>query len=401
MPELTDSELEDLLRGGESDRVEFKRNASDPDRIREAVCAFANDLADHRAPGVVFVGVNDDGGCADLDIDDGLLKSLAQMRSDGGIMPFPSMEVRKTVLSGCTLAAIVVRPSENPPVRCKNKTWVRVGPSRAVATPDDEVRLVEKRRWANLPFDARPVPEATLDDLDLDRFRTEYLPALVSLDTIARNDRTREQQLPALRLTDKDGVPTVTGILMLGKSPQDYFPGAHIAWRRVDGIDVTDETIDEKELTGTIADQLRRVDDIMDAANARSVAMGRSTHSRKADYPPSAFQQLVRNAVMHRTYEGTNAPVRVTLYSDRIEILNPGGPFGAVSRATFGSPGVTDYRNPTLSEALKGYGFVERFGQGLAIARRDLKANGNAPPEFDFEPDDAPAWTQVTVRRHP
>ena len=53
---------------------------------------------------------------------------------------------------------------------------------------------------------------------------------------------------------------------------------------------------------------------------------------------------------MHRTYEATNAPVRVNWFDDRIEIISPGGPFGSVSDANFGEPGVTDYRNPNLAE---------------------------------------------------
>jgi ATP-dependent DNA helicase RecG len=91
--------------------------------------------------------------------------------------------------------------------------------------------------------------------------------------------------------------------------------------------------------------------------------------------------------------------VRVTWYSDRIEILSPGGPFGAVTPETFGQPGFTDYRNPTLAEALKGYGFVEQFGQGIEIVRRTLAANGNSPAEFQFQPTNAPAWVHATVRK--
>ena len=203
----------------------------------------------------------------------------------------------------------------------------------------------------------------------------------------------------ALRLISAEGVPTTTAILMLAKSPQDWLRGAEIAWRRVDGESLTDKTIDERTLTGTVPDQLRRIDEVMDSANATSVEMEDSTHKRESDYPLSALQQLVRNAVMHRNYEGTGAPVRVTWYSDRIEILSPGGPFGAVTPATFNMPGATDYRNPTLAEALKGYGFVERFGQGLEIARRELRRNGNPPPEFDFPPAEAPSWVHVIVRK--
>lgn len=64
----------------ESDRVERKASAADRDRIREAICAFANNLPDHRRPGVLFVGVNDDGTCANLPITDELEEQLAATR---------------------------------------------------------------------------------------------------------------------------------------------------------------------------------------------------------------------------------------------------------------------------------------------------------------------------------
>ena len=312
MAALTDQELELLLGAGETDCVERKRNTSDLDRVREAICAFANDLSDRRRPGVVFIGVEDDGSCAHIPITDQLLTNLGQIWDDGGITPFPSMEVRRAVLKGCTLAVIIVQPSDNPPIRTRGRSWVRVGPRRAIATPDEERRLVEKRRWGNLPFDAQPIPGAGLTDLDLNRFRLEYLPLLVSSDSIAQNERTTEQQLRALRLIDANQVPTTTAILMLGKSPQGWIPGASIAWRRVAGSSLTDSTLDERVLTGTIPDQLRRIDEIMDSSISNSVEMGPTGHARSQGYPLQALQQLVRNAVMHRSYDGTTSPVRVT-----------------------------------------------------------------------------------------
>jgi ATP-dependent DNA helicase RecG len=304
---LTDAELETLLLQGEADRTERKRNSADLDRIREAVCAFANDLPDHRSPGVIYVGIEDDGACSNLLINDELLKGLGQIRDDGAITPFPTMEVRRATVVNCTAAVVIVYPSENPPVRVRGRAWIRVGPRRAIATAEEERRLIEKRRWGNLPFDAQPVIGATLSDLDLNRFRLEYVPSLVSVDTIAQNQRTTEQQLRALRLIGVEEVPTTTAILMLGKSPQDWFAGAVISWRRVAGPNLTDETMDERTLTGAIPDQLRRIDEFMDAAISASLAMGPVTHVRASDYPLSALQQLVRNAVMHRSYDGANA----------------------------------------------------------------------------------------------
>jgi len=122
---------------------------------------------------------------------------------------------------------------------------------------------------------------------------------------------------------------------------------------------------------------------------------GTTTEIRSTPYPLSALQQLTRNAVMHRSYEGTNAPVRVYWFDDRIEITNPGGPYGTVTAENFGRPGVSDYRNPYVAAVLKTMGFVQRFGFGIAEARRSLAANGNPPPEFQVEP----TVVLATVRR--
>ena len=127
------------------------------------------------------------------------------------------------------------------------------------------------------------------------------------------------------------------------------------------------------------------------------VSVGGSVRSEINDYPEEAMRQLVRNAVLHRSYEGTNAPVRVTWFDDRVEIQSPGGPFGQVTKSSFGTPGVTDYRNPTLAEALKRLGFVERFGVGIPIARERLAANGNPPLESIVED----AHVLAVVRRRP
>lgn len=88
------------MRDKESDRVEWKASLSDPDKIRQAICAFANDLPNYGLPGVIFIGIHDDGSSANLNITDDLLRKLADMRSDGQIQPFPAMSVQKRIIDG-------------------------------------------------------------------------------------------------------------------------------------------------------------------------------------------------------------------------------------------------------------------------------------------------------------
>jgi ATP-dependent DNA helicase RecG len=67
---MTDEELGRLLANVESDRSERQQSLADPDKVRQAICTFANDLPNHGSPGVLFIGAKDDGSCAGLAITD-------------------------------------------------------------------------------------------------------------------------------------------------------------------------------------------------------------------------------------------------------------------------------------------------------------------------------------------
>jgi ATP-dependent DNA helicase RecG len=392
---MNDQELEALLSEIESDRVERKSAISDRDKIRQAICAFANDLPGHQEPGVIFVGVDDQGNCANLPIADELLRKLADMRQD--VLPFASMRVQKRTLRGCDVVVVIVDPSEDPPVRYDGRIWVRVGPRRALATPDEERRLAEKRRSRDLPFDIRPAHRATLDDLDVRLFQWDYLRSTLPVEVLEQNERSVEQQLASLRFATPDipPIPTNLGILVVGLHPRTFLPGAYIQFLRIDGLELTDPIKDQKEISGSLIEILRILDDVLQShISVASDIATQPTELRVADYPLSALQQLARNAVLHRNYEDTNAPVRLYWFQDHIEISNPGGPFGSVNQRNFGQPGITDYRNPHLAEAMKNLGYVQRFGMGIALARKELARNGNPPPEFATEEE----YVTVTIR---
>jgi ATP-dependent DNA helicase RecG len=379
-------ELETLLNELESDRVERKASISDRSKIRRTICAFANDLPNHQQAGVIFIGINDDGSCAHLEITDKLLLTLSDMRSN--ILPFPSMIVQKRRVADCELAVIIVEPSDTPPIRYDGRVWVRVGPSLALATPEEERRLTEKRRSRDLPFNIQPLVSTSLDDLNLERFEQKYLPIAISPDVLEQNQRSVEQQLAAMRFVSLTSPmsATVLGILAFGKEPQHFVPGSYIQFLRIDGTELGDPIKARKEITGPLSLILSTLDETFKIhISVKSDLTAQPLETKEPDYPLAALQQLARNAVLHRTYEGSHAPVRITWFNDRIEIHNPGGPFGQVNRQNFGQQGITDYRNPHLAEVMKNFGFVQRFGFGIPIARQELDKNGNPPPEFRVE----------------
>jgi ATP-dependent DNA helicase RecG len=381
---MDDNELLALIRGPESEQLERKeRLQNKKDEVCQAICAFANDVHRSGRAGIVVIGQSDDGTPVGLPVTDRLLLELADLRTNGGILPFPQISVRRLDFQGAELAVVTVEPTSSPPLRYKGRAWIRVGPSTRPATPQEESVLTERRRAANLPFDAQPLASATIDDLDLAGF-TEVLPQLVADDVLRENGRPVDQQLASLRfLAPPEFRPTPTGVLIIGRDPEEHLPGSYVQFVRFDGLQLSDPVLSQHRVSGTAPEVLLEVEEVLRSHIDTIVAFeGLATEERTPSVPFEALQQLFRNAVLHRTYESSNAPVRVSWFEDRVEIHSPGGPYGQVTVETIGQPGLTDYRNPTLAGALGQLGFVQRFGVGIQIARDRLAQNGNPPLEF-------------------
>ncbi|MCB1640071.1 MAG: transcriptional regulator, partial [Thiothrix sp.] len=125
-----------------------------------------------------------------LAVTDQLLLALADMKTDGNILPLPVMTVEKRSLKGAEMAVVTVMPSDMPPVKYDGRIWVRTGPRRSIANEQDERILNERRRYKHLPFDLYPIPTARLSDLSRVIFENEYLPAAFAPDVLEENGRS-------------------------------------------------------------------------------------------------------------------------------------------------------------------------------------------------------------------
>jgi ATP-dependent DNA helicase RecG len=230
---ITREQLIELLADLETDRVERTISTNNTDKFCEAVCAFANDMPNHRQPGYLLVGVRDDGSLSNLTVTDELLQRLSGIRSDGNVLPQPQISVDKFSFDGGDVAVVEVYPSDLPPVRYKGRIYIRVGPRKAIASEQEERVLTERRVALARSFDARPCYEAALDDLALGQFDA-YRREAVDADTIASNHRLVEQQLASLRFYDLErACPTNAGILLFGKNPRFFLPGAYVQYLRL------------------------------------------------------------------------------------------------------------------------------------------------------------------------
>ena len=392
---LDKKELERLMSAGETEQVERCESSKNKDKISKTICAFANDMSHSQKTGVLFIGLTDKGECANIDITDRKLLEMASIRSDGNIQPLPICSIRKETVKGCNLIVIEVQPSKMTPLRYKGQCWIRVGPSVVLASPQEELQLAEKRQSMNLPYDMQSLPGVSTHDLDMEYFKIYYLPSSIAPDVLEENDRPLEQQMQSLRLLDRTKHPTVAALLTLGKTPRNWIPGSFIQFVRFEGTRLTDTVKNQREVSGKLPDQIKGIEEILDAHISKSLKLSNSTHIETADYPIAALRQIVRNAIMHRNYNSSN-PIRVYWFSDRVEITSPGGLYGEVNAINFGQ-GSTSYRNPAIAEAMKHLGFAERFGFGIPQAQKALKRNGNPPAEFKIEKN----FVLAKIKPHP
>jgi ATP-dependent DNA helicase RecG len=389
MYNASDEAIAQLIEAGESFRCERKRNLTGnvKEKVRETICALLNDITNSNQLAVIAIGVNDDGSLSGLEITDQLELEIQDIRGEGKIIPIPTFSTKRRIYRGRQILCVEVSPAISTPVKYDGRIWVRPGNSNRRATADDERRLNERRRAKEQPDDAQVLEHFRINDLNIDYFKSQYLPQAFASDILKANGRTTEEQLASTKMvgTAASPHPTVLGMLCLGLSTTDAIPGAYVQFLRINGPDMTYPVIDESTIQGHIADVIQQTEAKFAAHNHTPVDFtSRDKEQRTPQYPKEAFQQLFRNAVLHRSYLGTNAPIRVYWYSNRIEITNPGGPFGIVTEANFGKPGLADYRNPNLAGALKDLDYVQKFGAGISVARKALHENGN--PDLELEP---------------
>lgn len=374
--------IDALLADLESFRIERTESLNDTDKFCKAICAFANDMPGSGLPGYLFVGVDKKGQPTGARIDERLLESLASHRDNGNILPIPTMHVFKAAPAGADIAVVEVQPSDMPPVRYKQTVWIRTGPSADRATAEQERRLEERRVDRAKTWDMQACREASLDDLALDLFKMNYLPSGVSREVLDENERTVEEQLGSLRFYHKKlSAPTNAAVLLFGKDPMFFFPGAYVTYVKYDGSSQADTPLKEQRISGDFLNVMRDLDRLaQDLANNRPVRRADLSEDMIADYPSVALHELFINAVIHRNYEGSTTPVSINHFSDRIEIQNPGSLYGDLTRDQF--PRGTAYRNPVLAEAAKTLGFANRFGRGIALAESLLQKNGSPKLEY-------------------
>lgn len=265
-------------------------------------------------------------------------------------------------------------------------SYVRVGDADIPMT-DYEVYSFEAYR-KKYQDDIRPIARASFSMLDGKKFQ-EFLSRLK--DNKPNLANLEDQQIYELMSITQDGQLTLSSVMLFGLYPQAYFPQLCITAISVPGTAIGDtgrdgaRFIDNKRIEGTITQMLdgaihfvrnnMRTRTIIDGITGRRVD--------KDDYPIKAVREIIMNALVHRDYSihTEGIPIQLVIYTDRLEVTNPGGLYGRLTLSNLGKV-QPDVRNPVLTHALEVMRIVENRYSGIPTIRNEMKENGQPEPVF-------------------
>ncbi|MDR2604731.1 MAG: putative DNA binding domain-containing protein [Desulfovibrio sp.] len=375
------------IAGGEDSARQFKADIRNAESLASEMAAFANSEG-----GTLYIGVTDNGIAVGIPrADVGRINQLIS-NAAGQLVRSPLIVHTENVVlaDGNIVIAVSVPKGMDKPYFDKNGViWLKIGSDKRRVNSKEELRRLFQ---ISNQFHADELPtKAGIDKLDKLYFR-DFLRDVYDQD-YPESQEELLRLLQNMNLATDAGVLNLAGVLMFAERPQWITPQFAVKAIRYPGneIHVTDY-IDTEDFAGP----LRKVFDDAHAfimRNLHKVQAGRGVNSPGLpEIPPSVFEELLVNALVHRDYL-VSAPIRVFVFDNRIEIVSPGHLPNNLTVEKI-KTGISNIRNPILVSYVA-KGLLPYHGLGSGIKRALAKW-----PYIDFVDDhDGSLFTAVVQRR--
>ena len=397
----------------ESSRIEYKADFN-PDAVVRTICAFANDI-DNMGGGYIVLGIEDDHGRPALppkglpaDKVDGILRRLNECCHY--IEPMYRPVAEPVMYEGKHLIVVWAsggfsRPYRAPKSITENQSYkyfyIRKFSSTVIASPEEEQELFYIS--SSIPFDDRPCLPAKVEDLDVELMRRHLKETGSSLFEICQTMSAADiaENLQLLDGPPENVKPRNVGILMFSQQPEKYF-----RYARIEVVDIPDPTgsgMVEKTFTGPIQTQLRDALGFIRNYVLKEAVIkhdDRAEAERFFNYPYRAVEEILANAVYHRSYQVAE-PIEVRITRESMEITSFPGFDRSISEQAIADQEIRSRacRNRRIGEFLKELQMIEGRNTGFPNAKAALERNGSGPLRFAMDPERT--YLSVTIPIHP
>jgi ATP-dependent DNA helicase RecG len=361
--------------------IEFKRKYKDGSLLH-VIASFANSSG-----GEIYLGVDDDREVIGINITPEL-KDKIQSASNTIEDPISvGMEARE--IFGKDVLVVKVSKGKSIPYCVSGTVYVRSGAITRPATKQEITDMIASSGY--IQFEKQPVRTSCYDDIDEQKVKNFLI----------RKAEQRGGTIPNLPLSqvlvnmgvavkEKDEViPTTTGLLFFGKTPQKFIPHSRAIVARFKGV-VPVDFIDRAELTGSLLEIIEESEKFIKRNTRKASKIIDFERIDIPEYPYVAVREAMVNAVAHREYITDRSPIQVHIFDDRIEILNPGIPDIAITELE----GKHIPRNELICKLLNDVGYMEGFGTGIARMKSYMREHGLSDPILEIEKE----FFKVTFR---
>jgi ATP-dependent DNA helicase RecG len=364
---MTPAQVLELISQGESASLEFKEEQVRPESLAREMVAFSNTFG-----GIILVGVTDGGIITGIGKTAEIEQRVVNVARHS-VVPALCPTVERVVLDdGKSLCVVTIgKGTAKPYQTLDGKFLLRVGSTNRQATQEELSRLFQAAGLVH--FDISPVEGTGFDDLDPVRLQDYWQ----SCYQIPYGDLERGEQLNILRNTDilalfeGQWVASVGGLLLFGRQPQRRLPHSVISFAVFDGVDITDELLDKKELTGTLPELIDQGGALIRLFLPRPSTVNGLRREEPEKIPLKVIREALVNAVCHRDYSLVNRKIQIFVYRNRVEIRSPGRLPNTLTleKIRYGNSAV---RNLFLLKYLDNLRYVDGLGRGIPMILREI-----------------------------
>ena len=387
----------------ESERVEWKEHVADIDDVVKTAVAFANDFS-NLGGGYIVCGakeIEDEYGFQKLlavGITSSRLKEIegkvtSALRDNTFPPIIPVIEEIEVDAEHRILVFIIAATGQMHSCRTRSREastcYVRMGRETREAKNGIHRELLVKKNLME-PWDKRICTGATIRDIDLIVLR-QYLQEInlwdhrKTIDDYFSDTNKIADFIPPLAAKEQLTHilrPRNFTLLIFGKELLKFFNESYTIFSIYPGVDRSEPTAERHEIRGNIIHQARRCIELL-SAKAYTVFNKNGSNPNRQKYPMRALQEAVVNAVVHRDYE-IQQPIRITVFTDRIEFYSPGGLPRAIDVDKLRQGRATPFwRNQSLAYFFNKFQLAQAEGQGIPTIIRTMREEECPAPVFE------------------
>lgn len=371
--------INEILKNEERQIFDRKSIMIEPKALAIAIIAFAN--ADG---GKIVVGISDKNRRIEgVDYETRRINELLRVPFDF-CEPTVKVSIERVPCidyKGRENHVIVMHIEPSPQVHANqaDEVFFRVGDKSKLLKFEERLQLTYDK--GERYFEDKLVPDATIDDLDMEQVK-EYIKKIgyskTPIEYLKQNNGFVIEKGGELQVS-------TAAVLLFGSDPQKFFPRARVRFIRYEGIEekfgVEMNVIKDVTFKGTILKMIKDAAAYLDTQVKEKTYLGQEgAFVTEEEYPKFVRQEIIVNAVTHRAYSITGTDIQIKMFDNRIVVESPGKLPGMVRvdniRFTHFS------RNPKIAEFLKAYNYVKEYGEGVDRMCKELKAAGQKEPEY-------------------